>query len=186
MKVRIIAGKNKSRKLLTLEGMDTRPMMDRMKEAVFNAIGPYFDGEVILDLFGGSGALSLEALSRGAGSAYIVEKSVAAMKIIKTNVLSLQEDEKTKPLNMDYKMALNKFKNEQLSFDLIFLDPPYKLNVLEEIIDFLVEYNMIHDNGIIVCQYVKGRFIPSEKNGLLIKKKYNYGTSELCIFINHK
>ena len=73
--MRIIAGKNKSRKLLTLDGLDTRPMTDRMKESLFNTIGPYFDGDIVLDLFGGSGALSLEALSRGCKFSYIVEKS---------------------------------------------------------------------------------------------------------------
>ena len=81
--MRIIAGKHKSRKLNTLEGLNTRPMTDRMKESVFNTIGPYFDDDVVLDLFGGSGALSLESISRGASKAYIVEKNFEAANNIK-------------------------------------------------------------------------------------------------------
>ena len=91
--MRIIAGKHKSRQLQTLDGLDTRPMTDRMKESVFNTIGPYFDSDIVLDLFGGSGALSLESLSRGAGFAYCVEKSYQAMKVIRSNVTSLKEND---------------------------------------------------------------------------------------------
>ena len=145
--MRIIAGKHKSRKLETLEGNNTRPMMDVMKESVFNTIGPFFDGDVVLDLFGGSGALSLEALSRGASFYYIVEKSYDAVKVIKKNVDSLKENDNVKILNMDYKLALKKFKDENLSFDIIFLDPPYRLNIVEEIIDFINTNNLLkHDS----------------------------------------
>ncbi len=86
--MRIIAGKHRSRILKTLEGNNTRPMMDRMKESVFNTIGPYFDGGISLDLFGGSGALSLEGLSRGIEKAYITEISRDALKVIKDYVAS--------------------------------------------------------------------------------------------------
>ena len=108
--MKIIAGKYRSRVLSTLEGLNTRPMMSRMKESVFNTIGPFFDGDVVLDLFGGSGALSLEAISRGASFSFIVEKSYDAIKIIKKNVESLKETNNVKILNMDYKVALKKFK----------------------------------------------------------------------------
>ena len=120
--MRIIAGKHKSRQLQTLDGLDTRPMTDRMKESVFNTIGPYFDSDIVLDLFGGSGALSLESLSRGAGFAYCVEKSYQAMKVIRSNVTSLKENDNVMLLNVDYKVALNKFKNDSTTFDLIFLE----------------------------------------------------------------
>lgn len=179
--MRIIAGKNKSRILTTLDGLDTRPMTDRMKESLFNTIGPYFDDDIVLDLFGGSGALSLEALSRGAKTAVIVEKSFKAMNVIRTNVISLKEQESTVLLNMDYKQALNKFKNDQTKFDIIFLDPPYKLNIMDELIDFILENDLINNKGIIACQYVKDNYKPTEDK-LKIIKNYNYGVSELCIY----
>ena len=109
--MRIIAGIHKSRKLNTLEGNNTRPMMDRMKESVFNTIGPYFDDITTLDLFGGSGALSLESISRGAKKAYIVEKNYQAAKVIKSNIDLLKENEKVILFNMDYQQALKKFIN---------------------------------------------------------------------------
>ena len=106
--MRIISGKHKSRVLNTLEGLNTRPMTDRMKESVFNTIGPYFDGETVLDLFGGSGALSLEAISRGASHAYISEIARDAFKVIMDNITSLKENDNVTALNCDYKIALKK------------------------------------------------------------------------------
>ena len=179
--MRIIAGKNKSRKLLTLDGLDTRPMTDRMKESLFNTIGPYFDGDIVLDLFGGSGALSLEALSRGCKFSYIVEKSYQAINIIRKNVTDLKELDNTLLLNMDYKQALNKFVNDKIKFDIVFLDPPYKLNIMKDLVDFLLSNDLINDHGIIACQYVSGNYEPVE-NRLKVVKNNNYGISELCIY----
>ena len=180
--MRIIAGKNKSRKLNTLEGLNTRPMTDRMKESVFNTIGPYFDGDKVLDLFGGSGALSLESLSRGASHAWIVEKSYDALKIIKSNITALKEETNTTVYNLDYKVALNRIIKDGLKFDIIFLDPPYKMNIMEEILETLIENEIVEDKGIIVCQYVKGNYIPKETETLSILKNYNLGVSEVTIY----
>ena len=180
--MKIIAGKYRSRVLVTLEGLNTRPMMSRMKESVFNTIGPFFDGDVVLDLFGGSGALSLESLSRGASFSYIVEKSHEAVKIIKKNVDSLKENDNVKILNMDYKLALKKFKEENRSFDIIFLDPPYRLNIVSEIIDYINANNLLKDKGVIVCQYVAGNYKPQETDQLHIIKNYDYASSEVCIY----
>ncbi len=180
--MRIIAGKHKSRVLNTLEGMNTRPMMDRMKESVFNTIGPYFDQDIVLDLFGGSGALSLESLSRGCKMAYIVEKDYRASKVIESNIKLLKEEENTKLYQLDYKVALNKFKNDGMKFDIIFLDPPYRLNIIAEIIDFIIENKLINDKGIMVCQYVRGNYIPKEENNIKTIKNYTYASSEICIY----
>ena len=109
--MRIITGKHKSRVLKTLDGNNTRPMMDKMKESVFNTIGPYFDGGIVLDLFGGSGALSLESISRGADYAYINELNRDAMQIIKYNVNLLKEDENVMLMNSDYKIALKRLND---------------------------------------------------------------------------
>ena len=180
--MRIISGKHKSRVLKTLEGLNTRPMMDRMKESVFNTIGPYFDGDVVLDLFGGSGALSLESISRGCKESYIVEKAYAACKVIQSNIETLKEEKSAHLYQLDYKVALNKFKNEKLVFDIIFLDPPYRMNIMEEIVDFIMENKMLNEKGIIVCQYVRGNYTPSETEELTIIKNYTYASSEICIY----
>ena len=180
--MRIISGKHKSRQLTTLDGLNTRPMTDRMKESVFNTIGPYFEGDIVLDLFGGSGALALESISRGCSFAYIVEKSYQAYKVISNNVKLLNEENSVRVYNSDYKVALNKFITEKKQFDIVFLDPPYRLNICEEIINTIIENDLLKEKGIIVAQYVRGNFIPTENQYFKIIKNYNFATSELCIF----
>lgn len=180
--MRIIAGKYKSRVLNTLEGMNTRPMMSRMKESIFNTIGPYFEGDVVLDLFGGSGQLSLEAISRGASRAYIVEKDYKASKIIQSNVNLLKEEKNVSLYQMDYKQALAMFKNDKMKFDIIFLDPPYRMNIMEEIVSFICSNDMLNSDGVIVCQYVRGNYTPCEDDYLVLRKNYTYASSEVCIY----
>ena len=184
--MRIIAGKHKSRVLKTLEGMNTRPMTDRMKESIFNCIGPYFDDLNVLDLFGGSGALSLEAISRGCAHSIIVDNSRDAIKVITENVNSLKENDKVSIFTSDYKLALKKLANE--TFDIIFLDPPYRMNIIGDILKFIIENNMINKDGYIICQYVRGNL---EKLGineesfseeLSIKKNYSFGNIEVLIY----
>lgn len=180
--MRIIAGKHKSRELKTLEGLNTRPMMSRMKESVFNTIGPYFDGGVTLDLFGGSGQLTLEGISRGISYGYIVDANYNACKIIKANISLLKEEANVMLLNMDYKQALKKFINDNLKFDIIYLDPPYKLNIVTEILDEIEKNDLLNPDGIIVCQYVKGNHKCEETDYLEIRKNYTYASSEVCIY----
>ena len=184
--MRIIAGKHKSRILKTLEGMNTRPMTDRMKESIFNCIGPYFDDLQVLDLFGGSGALSLEAISRGCAHSIIVDNSREAIKVITENVNSLKENGKVSIYTADYNLALKRLANEK--FDIIFLDPPYRMNIIGDILKFIIENKMINKDGYIICQYVRGNL---EKLGineesfneeLLIKKNYSFGNSEVLIY----
>lgn len=180
--MRIIAGKHKGRTLATLPGLNTRPMMDRMKESVFNIIGPFFEGQEVLDLFGGSGALSLEAISRGAKSAHIVDSSKAAVDIIRENVKNLHEEGQVFIHLMDYERALAQFKSHGLVFDIIFLDPPYRMAIMDEIITFLLKENMIADGGNIICQYQRNSYVPKEYDGLRIIKNYTYAISEITIY----
>ena len=180
--MRIIAGKHKSRELKTLEGLNTRPMMSRMKESVFNTIGPYFDGGTTLDLFGGSGALTLEGISRGISFGYIVEKSYQACKVIESNIKLLKEQSNVLLLNMDYKLALKKFASDKKKFDIIYLDPPYKLNIVSEILEKITVNDLLNEDGIIICQYVKGNHTPVDTDYLEIRKNYTYASSEVCIY----
>ena len=178
--MRIIAGKHRSRILKTLEGNNTRPMMDRMKESVFNTIGPYFDGGISLDLFGGSGALSLEGLSRGIEKAYITEISRDALKVIKDNVASLHEEENIVVMNLDYKIALKRL--EGIKFDLVYLDPPYRMNINNELLNYLLEHEMLNRGAYIVCHYVTGNMKMDERFKLI--KNYSHDEHELTIYQN--
>ena len=100
--MRIIGGKYRSRKLVTLEGLNTRPTLDSTKEAIFNSLGNYLPEFVVLDVFGGSGALTLESVSRGAKKAYIIDNSIDAIKIIKTNIKNLKAEEYVTVLQGSY------------------------------------------------------------------------------------
>lgn len=187
--MRIIAGKYKGRTLATLEGMNTRPMMDRMKESVFNILGPFFEGQEVLDLFGGSGALSLEAISRGCKYSHIVDASKEAMAVIEANVKKLGVEKQISMHLSSYEQALKQLSKRQLSFDIIFLDPPYRLSVMDDIISFLMKEKMIYDEGYIVCQYQKNTYQPKEYSNdvykLSIKKNYTYAISEITIYQFH-
>ena len=176
--MRIIAGKHRSRILKTLEGNNTRPMMDRMKESVFNTIGPYFDGGISLDLFGGSGALSLEGLSRGIEKAYITEIAKDALKVIKDNVAALHEEDNIVVMNLDYKIALKRL--EGLKFDLVYLDPPYRMNINNELLDYLLEHEMLNKGAYIVCHYVTGNMKMDDR--LKCIKNYSHDEHELTIY----
>ena len=125
--MRIITGKARGIKLVSLEGDATRPTSERVKEAVFSMIQFDIEGRSVLDLFSGSGQLALEALSRGAAHAVMIDKSRDAVKIIKTNVEKTKLAEDCEIFNCDYKEYITKNKGRQ--FDIVFVDPPYAQNL---------------------------------------------------------
>lgn len=126
-----------------------------MKESLFNIIGPYFDGERVLDLFAGSGGLGLEALSRGAGEAVFVEKNGKALQVLKENVEKAKFTEESHILKADAKRAIEQLAEEHQVFDLIFLDPPYAQTKLYALAERLLELHMIADTAVIVCEHEK-------------------------------
>lgn len=147
--MRIISGLARGTKLYTLDGENTRPTLDRIKEPLFSIIQNYINGSVVLDLFSGSGALGLEALSRGAKKAVLCDKSYEAIEIIKKNINKTHMEEKAKVVNADYKKCLLSL-NEK--FDIIFLDPPYKLNIAVNALEIILENNLLSPNGIIIIE----------------------------------
>ena len=149
--MKVISGKYKGR---IIEGFDiegTRPTMDRVKESLFATIQNYIDESIVLDLFAGSGNLGIEALSEGAKEAYLVDSNFKAIKTIEKNINTIKI-ENAHPVNMDYKKALAYFNEQNKKFDLIFLDPPYKTNYIEESIIKITEYNLLSEDGLIVCE----------------------------------
>ena len=120
--MRIISGTAKGTKLYTLEGLETRPTLDRVKESLFNIIYDKAIDSTVLDLFSGSGAIGLEFASRGAKKVYLCDKSKDACKIIEKNIEKTHLEEKVKLLNMDFIKAIKEIKN--IKFDIVYLDPP--------------------------------------------------------------
>lgn len=154
--MRIISGYYKGRTIKTIKSDKTRPTSDKLRESIFNVIGPYFDSGQVLDLFAGSGAVGIEALSRGMDKAYFIDKNYECIKTIKNNLNSLKIDNAV-TLKMDYLGALKKFANENIKFDLIFVDPPYKMDVYEDIILFILENKLIEEDGVIILECDKNR-----------------------------
>ena len=148
--MRIISGKAKGTKLETLEGLDTRPTLDRVKEALFSIIQNQIWDATVLDLFSGSGALALESLSRGAKKAYLCDNSKKAIQIIKQNTTKTHFEKDTYIINKDYKRCLEELKNEK--FDIVFLDPPYKTNYGIDAIKYITENHMLTNDGIIIFE----------------------------------
>lgn len=177
--MRIIGGKFKSRKLVTLEGLATRPTLDGTKEAIFNSLGNYIPDFVVLDVFGGSGALSLESISRGAKKAYVIDKSPDAVKIIKKNVEMLKVNDQVVILQGAYEDILKRFKD--MKFDIVFLDPPFRMKVIDELITYLITNNMISDNGYIMAEYPKEDIVQKDYEGYRVKLCRKYSSSEVLI-----
>ncbi len=169
--MKVISGTLKGRKIdgYNLDG--TRPTMDRVKESLFAMIQNYIDESICLDLFSGSGNLGIEAISEGATFAYFNDNNKKAVEIIKKNIKNFNILEKSEILNMNYKKVLNELTGKKI--DIIFLDPPYKTNYIEESIKLIDSNNLLSDNGIIVCESSDlNKIIYTNKFQVLKEKKY--------------
>ena len=177
--MKIISGKYKGRVLTGFDIDGTRPTMDRVQESLFAMIQDYLDSSVVLDLFSGSGNLGIEAVSNGAKIAYLVDNNKKAKETINKNIKTINIKE-VEVLNLDFKKALLYFKNNSIKFDIIFLDPPYKTNYIEQSIELINEYDLIKDNGIIICESSDlNRII--YPNNYKIKKDKKYGDKYIVI-----
>lgn len=155
--MRVIAGRYRGRKLETLEGMNTRPTTARVKEDMFNILSNwfYYNDKVSLDLFGGSGALSIEGLSRGVKFAYINDFSIDALKIIKKNLRDIDTNQ-YKLFNWDYKRVLEHLEINNVKVDLIYLDPPFRfIDYYYSFFDFIHKSNILNINGVVMTESEK-------------------------------
>ena len=180
--MRVIAGKFKSRQLKSVDSKLTGPTTDKNKENLFNMIGPFFNGGVCLDLFGGSGGLGIEAISRGMDELYSVDKQYKAFATIKENIQTLKIQDVAHVYKMDYQKALQQFANENIQFDLVFLDPPYGLKISQKILDFLVKNCMLKQGCLLVIEDLNEEVIEI-KEPFVLKKQQSYGITTLQIIV---
>ena len=173
--IRITGGKNRSRKLFIPENNLTKPTMDKVRAAVFNALTNDVEGKDVLDLFSGSGSYGFEALSRDAKSVTFVDKEKEAIVAIKKNAEMLKETN-IKIFQSDVTSFLES-KNGQ--FDLVFVDPPYKLDIYQNVLDLLEKNTYLKDEAIIVLESEKELSINEEKYKKV--KLYNYGLAKIYI-----
>jgi len=183
--MRVIAGKFKGRKLKTVQGEMTRPTGDKVKEAVFHKMGPFFAGGYCLDLFAGSGSLGIEAISRGMDKCIFIEKSSTAFRTIQKNVHLLQIDHQCEIYRNNAYRAIQILAKKQQQFDLILVDPPYERGNYLEIINKIIKENILRAYGFLYIEYSPKKEISfqSEMFELVHEKKYN---STTCVMILQK
>lgn len=180
--MRIISGCRRGHKLREFEGSDVRPTTDRVKESMFNLIQGYVPNAYVFDMFAGSGALSFEALSRGAAHAVLTDNDKRSVQLIRKNIDELRFNDLctvVEKSSYDYAKTCNK------RFDIIFLDPPYNKGYIEPALEMISEYNLLSENGIVVLESDNTDF-KSEVDGLLVEKQKRYGRTFITIYKNVK
>lgn len=183
--MRVIAGQYKGRQLKAVPGKNTRPTTDKVKEATFQIMGPYFEGGKFLDLFAGSGALGIEALSRGMEWGILVDKSPKAIHIIHDNLKALNLEKETVVFRADAFRALHAASKRGLQFDLILLDPPYAKGDYEGLINEIVSLEILNKGAMIYCEHDHSTVLnPLHKSLSLIKQQKYGGTITITIFRN--
>ena len=176
--MRIISGIRRGHKLLDFDGMEVRPTTDRVKESIFNIIQNFVPGAAVLDMFCGSGALSLEAISRSAASAVCIDSDKKSVDIIGKNVKNLGFENECRILNMscfDYKPGADE------KFDIIFLDPPYNKGFIEPVAEKIINDNLLSDEGIIVLESDDTDF-HGEICGLCVFRQKKYGRTYITVY----
>lgn len=178
--MRIISGKYKSREIVGYNMIGTRPTMDRVKESIMAMIQDKIKNSVCLDLFAGSGSIGLELLSNGADTCYFVDNNKKVIDTIKLNIDKIKIEEKYFLILSDFHKALKNFKEQNIKFDIIFLDPPYQNNYIKDCLKLILEYELLNKNGIIICEY---EFEIFECDLEIIKEK-KYGSKKIIIYKN--
>jgi 16S rRNA (guanine(966)-N(2))-methyltransferase RsmD len=177
--MRVITGKARGVALKTPDGMQTRPTTDRVKEALFSIIQFDIPGAKVLDLFGGTGQLGIEALSRGAKSAVFVDEREDACKLIKENLRRTRLEADAKVVRADYLAYLSRCVEK---FDIILLDPPYAEVFLENSLNRITEIDILQSGGIIVTERPLGKDLSCDFSGYTRSKDYKYGKTLLTLY----
>lgn len=170
--MRVISGKYKGKKIDGFDIDGTRPTMDRVKESLFGMIQNNLKDSTCLDLFAGSGALGIEALSNGAKKCYFVDNGKVVSKILENNIKDI---ENSIFIKSDYDLFLDNTKEK---FDIIFLDPPYKLKLISKAISKILKNNLLNQNGLIICEYETEEI----KCDLEVIKEKKYGSKKIKIY----
>ena len=171
--MRIIAGAARNRRIDAPEGKNTRPTLDRVRENLFNILQTRVYSSTVLDLFAGSGALSLEALSRGAAFAVMCDSDRDANRIERKNTETLGFSERAEIWCCDWHTAVRKLKERQMTFDLVFLDPPYRMNDLREVFDSLEP--LVREDSLVIVEHEAGKaFLFGERYMITDERKWGF------------
>ena len=177
--MRVITGTARGRKLGRLQGMETRPTTDQVKESIFNIIQFDIEGRRVLDLFGGTGQLGIEALSRGAESCTFVDQRRDAVSLIRSNLKLCQLSDRARVVQGD---SIGFLSTVREKYHLIFLDPPYATNLLENALKKIAEIDILSENGIIICESPVDRVLPELDLPYQKGREYRYGKIKITVY----
>lgn len=180
--MRIISGEFGGRRLKAVPGRATRPTTDKIKEAVFNIIGPYFNGGNALDLFAGSGGLGIEAASRGMQQVVLVDRQYAAIKTIKANITVTKMPQRFRVIKANAMHALHQLAAENNKFDLVLLDPPYQQQKITANMAALATQNLLATNAQLVCETNAATVLPVQLPAFRQLRRQTYGTTAITIY----
>lgn len=178
--MRVISGKYKGMNIIGFDIEGTRPTQDRIKESLFAMIQNELTDSIILDLFAGSGNLGIEALSNGSTKAYFADNNHKCIEVLKKNLGRIPAEDYN-IINMDYKNALKYYSDSNIKFNIIFLDPPYHLECIDNVLDSIVKLNLLEEDGIVICEYEFNKFKDSYEK-LELEKTREYGYKNIRIY----
>ncbi|MBO7744182.1 16S rRNA (guanine(966)-N(2))-methyltransferase RsmD [Paenibacillus sp. MWE-103] len=180
--MRVISGTAKGRSLKAVPGKSTRPTTDKVKEAIFSMIGPYFDGGLALDLFAGTGGLGIEALSRGVDRAVFVDLEGASIEVVKQNVQAAGMSDRAEIYRTDAVRAVKALAKRQLKFALVFLDPPYRMKDMDVLMGELAERGLLEDGAKLVVEHDAEHLYPEAMDHYSQIKHTHYGDTAVTIY----
>lgn len=181
--MRIISGSAKGKMISAPKGLKTRPTAARIKESLFSILQAHIVDSRVLDLFAGSGNLGLEAISRGAAEAFFVDKDRGSIQVIKENIKQLGFSSQSQVIQADYLIALKQLKKMGESFDVVFLDPPYKKGFISSAIHPIIEMGLIDENGWIIAEHDSKDTIMNEKGIFKVVDVRYYGTTSISFIM---
>ena len=179
--MRVISGYLKGRVIKGHDIVGTRPTMSRVKESIFASIQDYTKDSIVLDLFAGTGSLGIDAISNNSKYCYFIDNNKIAINTIKDNLKSLDINNKSKIIHTDYKKSLKYFNDNNIKFDLIFIDPPYNYKNINDIINIITKYNILNKDGLLILEFKYDNIIINEEIYTLHKFK-KYGDKFISIY----
>lgn len=179
--MRVISGCLKGRKIKGYKLNGIRPTMDKIKESVFAIIQNEINNTICLDLFAGTGSLGIEAISNGAKKVYFVDDNNDAIKVIKNNIKEFNIEDKTIVIKNNYQQALSYFVKDKIKFNIIFLDPPYQKYIIDDILEYIKQNNLLFNNGQVICEFKNDKLKNKYGNLINIKEK-QYKDKKVIIY----
>ena len=180
--MRVIAGEAKGRPLKAVPGVNTRPTTDKVKEAIFSMIGPYFEGGQVLDLFAGTGGLGIEALSRGMARAVFIDLERQSIEVVRRNIEAAGMTSRAEIHKNEASRAIKLLEKRGMKFELVFLDPPYKMKEADKLMREMAERGLLAPGAVIVVEHDARHAYSDTDRGFRLRRQALYGDTAVTIY----